>query len=665
VIFDDSSASRMISLRRRISARTIALLALLLVAPLTPARNAGAAPAAAAEATAVNSASAVLDLSVAQKIDARLRDAVTDGRNSAYVLVYVADGKVQLTSAAGVEDPSGRVAVTTAQSSFAIGSVSKTFVAVALAQLKNRGQIASYADPAGKYLPGLVLPSWNGQAISIEQLASHSAGLDEDVFNMQSLTPRGGVPTPEDYRTRMPLLFAPPGSSLAYSGFGIDLLGLAIADVSHLSYSQYVQGSILQPLGMTATLVGYPREGIIPHQVRAFQPTAPQDLAEVLYARPVSYPSSGVMTTADDMGRYIAALLDMSNSQSVVTRGMQTDMFATEHSDVAGGASHSLVFEINHFASTTVVKHRGRGSGIGCMLTLVPQERTGIFYCLANALPAAPGTPAAKLPLDPDVVDNELLGMLSKAANAANAATGAGSTPSQNTGWQDEWNDYLGTFVFRQRHYFGIGRLRSLLHAQVLHIRRSGDSLLVDEIGHLIEKSPDHFEVSNSPETLIFYRQPNSGRLMLSRPLLAFSYDRPGVLEIPSIAIRVMAVFLALAATTLIWPLWLTEGGLLSKLIPPLFGLSTLAIPVVLFGLHAFGTRYFVGVGWPLFIVRVLGFSLIPLSAAMTLVAAQLLRGRNASTTALAKLHIGILAVDSWLSIAFLVYIGVIGTLIR
>ena len=59
---------------------------------------------------------------------------------------------------------------------FEIGSVTKPFTGVLLADMCLRGEV-SLDDPVSAYLPGSELPRWRGRPPTLEELASHRAAL--------------------------------------------------------------------------------------------------------------------------------------------------------------------------------------------------------------------------------------------------------------------------------------------------------------------------------------------------------------------------------------------------------------------------------------------------------------------------------------------------------
>ena len=75
---------------------------------------------------------------------------------------------------------------------FQIGSISKLFTAVILLQLAEEGALA-LDDPLGKWLPEMAAVLPNGEALTLRQLASHTAGVNEyerDLYPMPQLLQR-------------------------------------------------------------------------------------------------------------------------------------------------------------------------------------------------------------------------------------------------------------------------------------------------------------------------------------------------------------------------------------------------------------------------------------------------------------------------------------------
>ena len=100
---------------------------------------------------------------VAQWADQLFTTALNNKSMSGVVLTLVQDGHMVLSKGYGYADYASGVPVDPANTRFRVGSITKTFTAMAIAQLLDSGQIASLDDPANKYLKRMQLPAPRGQ----------------------------------------------------------------------------------------------------------------------------------------------------------------------------------------------------------------------------------------------------------------------------------------------------------------------------------------------------------------------------------------------------------------------------------------------------------------------------------------------------------------------
>ena len=138
-----------------------------------------------------------------------------------------------------------------------IGSITKTFTAMALLQLADRKQIDLHAD-VNTYLKSVQVPNTYSSSITAAHLINHSAGLDELpgrlVFSEQEL-----IPLAEFLEERLVRL-REPGVLTSYSTYGIALAGLLVEEVSGMSLESYMKQNIWAPLGMSMTSIELPKE---------------------------------------------------------------------------------------------------------------------------------------------------------------------------------------------------------------------------------------------------------------------------------------------------------------------------------------------------------------------------------------------------------------------
>jgi CubicO group peptidase (beta-lactamase class C family) len=137
---------------------------------------------------------------------------------------------------------------------FEIGSITKVFTSLLLADMVQRGEVA-LTDPASKYLPpGTRVPERGGRQITLQDLATHTSGLPRLPSN---LTPKDPGNPYADYSVEQLYQFLAGyqltrdiGSQYEYSNLGGGLLGHALARRAGMDYETLVRSRILEPLGM-------------------------------------------------------------------------------------------------------------------------------------------------------------------------------------------------------------------------------------------------------------------------------------------------------------------------------------------------------------------------------------------------------------------------------
>jgi CubicO group peptidase (beta-lactamase class C family) len=169
----------------------------------------------------------------------------------------VVDGRLAYTGQYGYTDLTRKIPVG-ASSVFRIASMSKSFAAMAILQMRDEGKL-NLDDPAAKYIPELAklkYPTADAPPITIRHLLTHGAGFPED-------NPWGDRQLADTDKELMALIARqlsfsnPPGIAYEYSNLGFALLGKIITKVSGKPYQQYIREMILLPLGMKHTTYEY------------------------------------------------------------------------------------------------------------------------------------------------------------------------------------------------------------------------------------------------------------------------------------------------------------------------------------------------------------------------------------------------------------------------
>lgn len=200
------------------------------------------------------------------------------------------------------------------RSLFEIGSVTKAFTGVLLADMVLAGEVA-LDDPLSRHLAG-AQPAWRHREPTLLELATHRSGLPnapgpmvrrEGAYQVGLLArdPWAGL-TAAGYR-RLVARESPrraPGMRFRYSSMAVGLLGDALAARAGTSYEELLAARVLRPLGMGATAVEVRparHDQVVPGHSRRGSPRPPiEDFM----------PAAGSLrSNGEDMVRFLAACL--------------------------------------------------------------------------------------------------------------------------------------------------------------------------------------------------------------------------------------------------------------------------------------------------------------------------------------------------------------------
>ncbi len=309
----------------------------------------------------------VQELSAAfPEIDRLMRDFAERSRVPGIAYGIVVDGRLAHVGTAGYRELSSRSPVDTS-TVFRIASMSKSFAAAAILQLRDEGRL-SLDDPAERYVPelaGLRYPTRDAPKITIRHLLSHSAGFPEDnPWGDQQL-----AATDEEMsammRAGIPFSTA-PGTSYEYSNFGFAILGRIVANVSGMPYSQYLTERVLRPLGMHSTTLevsAVPPDRLAHgYRLRDGEWIEERQLPDGAFG-----PMGGMLTSVSDLARWVGLMLDAWPPRDEEERGPLRRASLREMQQVARYSGASVVRDTA--AGTTTLSAGGYGYGLGIRQT--------------------------------------------------------------------------------------------------------------------------------------------------------------------------------------------------------------------------------------------------------------------------------------------------------
>jgi serine-type D-Ala-D-Ala carboxypeptidase/endopeptidase len=197
---------------------------------------------------------------------------------------------------------------------YEIGSISKVFTGLLLAEAVVRGEV-TLETPIASLLPADVeLPDGVGDRITLLMLATHTSGLPRIPVEIPADDYTNPYATYDDAALwatlRTVKLDFPPGTKAGYSNLAAGLLGTLLARKAEMTYAQLLVTRIAQPLGMTHTAIDVD-ETLRPHVAPPFsaagEPWSPWDFQALAGA-------GGIRSSIADMVRFAAAIIQPSET---------------------------------------------------------------------------------------------------------------------------------------------------------------------------------------------------------------------------------------------------------------------------------------------------------------------------------------------------------------
>jgi CubicO group peptidase (beta-lactamase class C family) len=314
---------------------------------------------------------------------ADLMDAAVARVSAPDVVVAVSRDGHRAVAAGGTAPARDRAAPPREELRFALGSLSKTFTVLLLADLVRSGALG-LDDPLAAHLPGTVLPPGDdARRITLRHLATHTSGLPRiprDLLAGALLRPRTNGYA--GYRRdRLLTAFAQarlrtaPGSRRRYSNFGLALLGSALEHAAGSPFADLLARRLLGPLALGATgpsAIGPTATGqaAIGYRGDGRTPLPAGDMAAFT-------PAGGLLATPDDVLAYAEAHLDPdAGPLAPALRAVQVPQLRQR--SWRRQETYTLTWIQHPAAGGPLLFHAGATFGQQCFLGFHPGTRTAV-----------------------------------------------------------------------------------------------------------------------------------------------------------------------------------------------------------------------------------------------------------------------------------------------
>jgi CubicO group peptidase (beta-lactamase class C family) len=322
---------------------------------------------------------------VAAELERLVRDEQRKQRLPSVTAAVVRDGELVWETAVGTADVKARRDAT-ADTQYRVGSITKTFTAAAIMQLRDEGKL-DLEDTFDRHVEGAA------HAPTIRRLLSHTSGLQRETHDDAWLHAHfADVPELLETFDRAEQVL-PPGARFHYSNLAFALLGIVVERVAGAPYAQYVEQRLLEPLGLLRTTFE-PRQPaatgyLVQPYVDGVWDEAPVETGAWIAA-------GQMWGTVRDLCRWAAFLADPDEAvlKKQTVEEMRTVQSIDDHVRWTGG--YGLGLMLRRDGERVLAGHGGSMPGFIAGVYVSPAERIGAA-ALTNSSTAVLGDLTLKL----------------------------------------------------------------------------------------------------------------------------------------------------------------------------------------------------------------------------------------------------------------------------
>jgi len=275
-----------------------------------------------------------------------------------------------------------------ANTSFNIASTTKTFTAIALAKLEEQGKL-KFTDPISKFIPEY--PKDIADQVTIHHLLTHTSGIEIDDYEPFNLDNSKAKSINEALKAQIKHIDSMNEgrrkdfkvlNKYDYSNEEYVLLGAIIERTSGMSYGEYIEQHIFNPLNMKNSFADFQK--IANLQNKAIGYTYRDDDARESFidgvrresgglGRSYMAPEGGIRSTTRDLYTYFKAI----NTHTFISKEIQ-ELLHTKHAkrfEFNGLSEHyGYGFQLKKYGSAITIGHGGKARGVGSRLDYYPLE---------------------------------------------------------------------------------------------------------------------------------------------------------------------------------------------------------------------------------------------------------------------------------------------------
>jgi CubicO group peptidase (beta-lactamase class C family) len=314
---------------------------------------------------------------------------------------------------------------------FRMASHSKLFTATAIMQLREQGKLR-LDDPVAEYLPWFTFrpTAPDDPPITIEHLLTHSSGLPREAGSHWSDL---DFPTAGELKELMSQRRAAfsPEVRWKYSNLAYTIAGMVVEQVSEMSWADYLQKNIFDPLGMSASSVD--RED--PKMATGYGRRMPDGSREVfpfVDARGMAA-ATGLTSTVSDMAKFVSAQFGSGErgGDCILSTASLREMHRVRMLESTWTRGQGIGFSVQRIDDKLYVGHGGGYPGYTTNTLIQLDSRVGVIV-LTNTSDSNPAQIAQQL--------------MSTVGKAVAEVT---KPKPETVTWDPAWERFAGTYRSR------------------------------------------------------------------------------------------------------------------------------------------------------------------------------------------------------------------------
>ncbi|TKH36889.1 serine hydrolase [Paenibacillus polymyxa] len=301
-------------------------------------------------------------------------------------VVVTQEDHILFSKGYGYADLERKVAFDPAKTIVRVGSLTKSFSASAAMQLVEQNKLDLNED-VNRYLHSYKASQYQNHPFNLHQLLTHTAGLDEAIYDINSSTRAGVLPTEQylsTYFQKQPPI-RKPGIRYEYSNVAFGLIGNIVEQVSGQGLNDYLSTHLFRPMNMPSATLELPLNN--PALAQSYQWKG-----EAYLKQPFSYinlPGAGALdVTPNEFSHYLITHLNQGKYkgkavlQPKTVKAMHAQQFAADAR--LDGIGYGF-FRGQLETGVHILWATGKIDGFISKMVLVPSQKIGIFVISNSA----------------------------------------------------------------------------------------------------------------------------------------------------------------------------------------------------------------------------------------------------------------------------------------